>query len=252
MIDCHCHLYDEKFNNILDTIVSQELECIVTSSDSVNVFDKCRMIAEKYNNIFFTVGIHPHNADTELNKTSGILNYLQHPKCIGIGEIGLDYYYDFSDKKNQFLLLEKQVKIAIEYKKNIIIHSRGAELEILNFINESNCKTINILLHCYTGPIDILEKFIEIKNIFFSVGGMITFKKNENILEILRKIPLNKLLIETDSPYLAPIPMRGTVNKPEYIKYTYNQISDILNIDKNKLIDLIKNNYYSFLKNSTF
>lgn len=241
MIDSHCHLYDEKYDDILETAVDGNLTAIVNSCDSPAVFDKAKKMSENFGNLYFTAGIHPHNADKDFNSVRRIIDYLDHPKCLGIGEIGLDYFYSFSEKSIQKSVFEKQLQIACDYKKNIVVHSRNAENDIFDILK--NIKNINILIHCYTGPLKILEQALSYENFFFSVGGMITFKNNENIMNILKIIPLPKLLIETDSPYLSPVPYRGKINMPSYIKYSYQKISEILDIDFGKFDKTIDDNF---------
>jgi TatD DNase family protein len=197
--------------------------------------------------LVYTVGIHPHKAKQDHGYEKKIIEYFEDKNCIAIGEIGLDYFYEFSEKKIQWKVFEEQIKIASDFKKNIIVHCRSAEQETLNILK--GISNINILIHCYTGNTQTLKKMIENNNYFFSVGGMITFKKNDDIKNILNLIPENKLLIESDSPYLTPTPYRGKLNMPEYVKYTYKKIAEIKNMQFEKFDKLIENNYRTFNNN---
>ncbi|MBP7653107.1 TatD family hydrolase [Candidatus Dependentiae bacterium] len=244
MLDVHCHLYDEKYDDILTEAVASELSVIVNSGDCIDVIEKCKAMSDKFSNLYFSAGVHPHNAEKDKKKISEIFHSINHPKCIGIGEIGLDYYYSFSEKNVQKSVFENQIKIAADNKKNMIIHSRNAEKEVYDILKEIN--SVNVLVHCYTGQIEILEKMIECKNFYFSIGGMITFKKNQNIIEILKLIPLSKLLVETDSPYLTPLPHRGKINMPKYVEFIYLKISSILGINFPELDKLIEDNFKKF------
>ncbi|HON55972.1 MAG TPA: TatD family hydrolase [bacterium] len=241
MIDIHCHLYKEYYEN-LDEIIPQNFEALINTADSIEKFDECRAIAEKYKNVYFAVGIHPHNASKEKNEFQKIADYICHNKCLAVGEIGLDFYYDYSDKKDQIELFERQIEIAEAGNKNIIVHSRSAENEVYEIIK--SLQKINVLLHCYTGPKNVLEKICAHRNFFVSIGGMITFKNNQQFIEYLDILPLEKLLIETDAPYLAPAPQRGKQNIPEYIKYTYQKISELKKIDFDELEKIISDNFH--------
>lgn len=245
MIDVHCHLFKEYFENPA-AAVPENFEYIVNTADSAERCAECLDISKKFDNVYFTAGIHPHNAGQEQMKCREIIKYLDDEKCAAVGEIGLDYFYEFSDKKTQKKVFDEMIKAALDYKKNIVVHSRAAENDVFEILE--SIKNINVLIHCYTGAPELLEKFCGRDNFYFSVGGMITFKKNRQFTEYLKIIPLNRLLIESDAPYLAPVPLRGRQNKPEYVSYTYAKISELLNIEFTELEKQISKNFACWLK----
>jgi len=243
MIDTHCHLDDKKITDIKNAI--SDLELVITSSSSVFDLPVIKTIAADNKSVYFTAGIHPHNATAELDKIEQLNDYITDKKCVAIGEIGLDFFYNFSEQDKQIKIFEKQIRIAADYQLPMIVHTRNAEKTVFEILE--NIDNLNILLHCFTGDINILSKFLRKPNVFVSIGGMITFKNNANIVEILKITPKNRLLLETDSPYLAPAPFRGKINIPNNIRFVYLKISELLEIEFNELERIIYNNLCIFL-----
>lgn len=221
IIDTHIHLTDPKYQELgLEKVINQSKSagvdtlicCGTTLEDSINA----KKIADAHDSVYWALGWHPHEADnfsvTDLTKINNEIKK-NDPKLIAIGEIGLDYYYTHSSKKQQKKVFEDMLALAERYNLPVIIHCREAVSDSLKILNKFKLK--NIIAHSFTGTKKELNQFLE-RNAFISVNGMITFKKAENIKEITKNVPLDRLLIETDGPYLAPTPYRGKVNLPEY------------------------------------
>ena len=185
--------------------------------------------------IYGTFGIHPHETDKELLSKKEIINKIKNNiKIIGVGESGLDFYYNNSNKRNQILSFKNHIEAALDLNIPIIVHSRNAEDETYKILDEYNNKNLKILMHCYTGSSLFAEKLMKFDS-YFSASGIITFKNSLELQNTFKNIPENRLLIETDSPFLAPDPMRGKKNEPSFIKYTLKKLSELKNLDFNYL-----------------
>ena len=193
--------------------------------------------------IYGTVGIHPHESSTNKITCEAIVkNIKENPKIIGIGETGLDFYYNNSDKNEQIESFKEHIEAAIKTDVPLIIHSRNAEDETFNILNEFKNQNIKILMHCFTGSKKFAEKLLTL-NSFFSASGIITFKNALDLQNTFKFLPLNKLLIETDSPFLAPVPNRGKKNEPSFIDFTAKKLSEIKEISKTELINITTSNF---------
>jgi len=193
--------------------------------------------------IYGTIGIHPH--ETTKNKiTSDIIvkNITENEKIIGIGETGLDFYYNNSDKNNQIISFKEHIDASIKTDSPLIIHSRDAEVETFEILSEYKNQNLKILMHCFTGSKDFAKKLLTL-NAFFSASGIITFKNSLELQETFKFLPLDRILIETDSPFLAPVPNRGKKNEPSFIDYTAQKLADIKSISKSEIANLTTNNF---------
>lgn len=201
-------------------------------------YDKRKILAQNYNFIYHTVGIHPNNAGGDIEYRFKILeNHLKNDinnKIVGIGETGLDYYWKSVPKEIQKLFFTRQIDLAIKYDKPIIIHNRDATEDVLKLLNIYKGKVTGII-HCYSSTKENIKKFLNL-GFFISFAGNVTYKKNIEIQESLKCMEINKLLIETDSPYLSPVPKRGRLNNPINIKYTYQFIEETLKVKNLKNI----------------
>ncbi|HOK40508.1 MAG TPA: TatD family hydrolase [bacterium] len=255
-IDTHCHLADEDIykekEEIIKESLANEVEKIFTISEARENIEKNILIAEEFEPVFFSIGLHPHFANLEkkddLEFVSIIFKqYKNHKKNIGFGEIGLDYYYGAENKKAQIFFLEQQLSLLTDYNKPIIIHSRNSDDDIYNILKE--LKTENpIIMHCYTGDKKFAKQLLDKINVYFSFNGIITFKKSINVQEVFLYLPLDKIILETDAPYLTPEPYRGKKNKPAYIKYTYEKCALLKNISLENFSELIYNNIENIFK----
>ena len=249
MIDSHCHLDHESLFKNLDEVLKRSkevgIEKLLTICTTLESFQKIKQLVLRDDIIYGTYGIHPH--ETKNNKVTAkliIKEINDNKKIIGIGETGLDFYYNHSDKSDQITSLEEHIKAAIELKIPLIIHSRNAEKETLEVFSKYKDSRLKILMHCFTGSKKFAEKLLNF-NAYFSASGIITFKNSNDLQETFKYIPLEKILIETDSPYLAPVPNRGKENEPSFVKYTAEKLADLKNISK---FDLIKATTFNFNK----
>ena len=249
MIDSHCHLdHEPLFKNIDDVLKRAKqvgIEKLLTICTTLKSFERIKILVNKDEMIFGTFGIHPHEAKNDKITSDIIINEIKNNnKIIGIGETGLDFYYNHSDKIDQIKSFEEHIKASIVLDIPLIIHSRNAEQETLKILNKYKNNKLNILMHCFTGSKKFAEDLISM-GAFFSASGIITFKNSLELQKTFKFIPLDKLLIETDSPYLAPVPNRGKQNEPSFVKFTAQKLADIKQISN---LDLIKNTTKNFNK----
>ena len=229
MIDSHCHLDQEPLLEDLEEVIKRSknvgINKLLTICTTLKSFDTIKMLVEKDQMIFGTFGIHPHETEADVvEKDSIIKNINENKKIIGIGETGLDFFYNHSNKERQIESFKEHIEASIALKKPIIIHSRSAENDTFNILKSYNKNELKILMHCFTGSLEFSKKLISL-GAYFSASGIITFKNSIELQNTFKTIPLDKLLIETDSPFLAPIPMRGKKNEPSFIKYTVEKIA---------------------------
>ena len=251
IIDSHCHLDDPDLFNQLDNVINraekQQIKYLLTICTTLESFEKVRIIINKYKNIYGTFGIHPHETKNYLNVDSDfILNIKkENKKIIGVGETGLDYYYNHSDKKIQKKSFIEHLKASIELNIPVIVHSRNAEIDTLEILkSEKKNSNVKILMHCFTGTKDFAKKLLDI-NCYISVSGIITFKNSTELTKTVSSIPIDNLLVETDSPYLSPLPYRGKLNEPSRIIHTVDKLSEIKKLSRE---DVMKKTSENFLK----
>ena len=254
MIDSHCHLDHEplysNINEVLDRSKEVGIEKLLTICTTLKGFNIIKHILTIDKIIYGTFGIHPHETESDsISKSIIIENIKKYPKLIGIGETGLDFYYNNSKKNNQIDSFKKHIEAAIETNLPIIVHSRNAEEETFNILNNYKYEKPKILMHCFTGSYNFFKKMEEL-NSFFSASGIITFKNSQNLQNTFLKIPNNKILVETDSPFLAPDPMRGKKNEPSFIKYTVKKLAEIKNIGIAEMINLTTDNFNKLFFNN--
>ena len=247
MIDSHCHLDHEPLKSDLSNIIKRSkdvgIEKLLTISTSVESFQKIKNIINKDEIIFGTIGIHPHETDNnEISIDYIVKNFEENPKIIGIGETGLDFYYNNSDKEKQIKSFKKHIEASIKTNSPLIVHSRNAEDETFEILNKYQGEKLKILMHCFTGSKNFAEKLLKL-NAFFSASGIITFKNSIDLQETFKILPLEKILIETDSPYLAPVPYRGKKNEPSFLNYTAQKLADIKDVSKKEITKITTKNF---------
>ena len=247
MIDSHCHLDHEPLFNNLDDILTRSksvgIEKLLTICTTFKSFEKIKQLVLRDDIIYGTYGIHPHEVKNDKVNSKLIIDEINsNKKIIGIGETGLDFYYNHSDRNVQIESFEEHIQAAIELNIPLIIHSRNADKETLEVLNKYKNNKLKILMHCFTGSKQFAENLLPL-GAFFSASGIITFKNSLELQDTFKIIPLDKLLIETDSPYLAPVPNRGRVNEPSFVKYTAQKLADLQQIS---YLDLVKNTTLNF------
>ena len=247
MIDSHCHLdHEPLFSNISDVIKRSKeigLKKILTISTSLKSFENIKKIIDIDEMIYGTIGLHPHETSNNAMNTDYIVEHARkYEKIIGVGETGLDFYYENSKKNDQIESFIKHIEASIDLKYPLIVHSRSAETETFDILNSYKNTDIKILMHCFTGSKEFAKKLMTL-NAYFSASGIITFKNSLELQETFKFISNDRILIETDSPFLAPIPMRGKKNEPSYIKYTLEKLSELKSINFDDLDAITTNNF---------
>ncbi len=247
MIDSHCHLDHEPLLENLDNVLKRSKEIgltkLLTICTTLKSFENIIKIVQKDEIIYGTFGIHPHetNKDTVYHKEI-IENVNKNEKIIGVGETGLDYYYNNSDRKSQIRSFEEHIKASIDMNIPLIVHSRNAEKDTYDILKNFKDERLKILMHCFTGSKEFAEKLLSL-NAHFSASGIITFKNSIELQDTFRFLPVDNLLIETDSPFLAPEPNRGKKNEPSFIKYTAKKLADLKDIPERELIRKTTENF---------
>lgn len=229
LFDSHAHLDDGRFDANRDQILEEArangVELILNPGADLATSIKAVALAKKYEMIYAAVGVHPHDVKDMGEETINRLRELtQEPKVIAIGEIGLDYYYDHSPREQQRYWFERQIHLAKELKLPMIIHDRDAHQEVYDMLKANNAGEYGCVMHCYSGSLELAKQYIK-EGIYISLAGPLTFKNAKKTYEVAKEIPLEWLLIETDSPYLAPVPYRGKLNQPAYVKLVAEAIA---------------------------
>ena len=229
-IDSHSHLVLESFQNDVDEVIQQafsnDITYIVQSCDNLEEIEKNLVLTKKYSNIYSSVGIHPHEAKSWTSVTRDtIIKYTKEEKVIAIGETGLDFYYNYSPQDTQVNVFREQIKIAKETKLPLVIHCRDAFKELIQILKEEKPDCGGVF-HCFTGTLNDAKEGLDL-GFYISFSGTLTFKNTIDLKEAAKEIPLEKTLIETDCPFLAPIPHRGKRNEPKYVKFIAGELANI-------------------------
>ena len=253
MIDSHCHLdHEPLFTNISEILKRSKengVKKILTICTTISGFNNIINILKIDDIIYGTFGIHPHETETNIvDKNIIIKNIKQNSKLIGVGETGLDFYYNHSKRNKQIESFNQHIEAAIELNLPLIVHSRNAEQETYEILNDYKNKNPKILMHCFGGSYSFFKNMDKL-NSYFSASGIITFKNSSELQETFTKIPNNKLLIETDSPFLAPMPMRGETNEPSFIKYTLKKLSELKRVSEIDMNTLTTRNFETLFFN---
>jgi TatD DNase family protein len=247
MIDSHCHLDHEPLFTDLPNVLQRSrdvgIKKLLTISTSFKSFSRVKELVNRDEMIYGTIGIHPHESSTNIITANEIIDNLKdNKKIIGIGETGLDFYYNNSEKDKQIASFKEHIEASIKTTVPLIVHSRNAEDETFEILNQYKDENIKILMHCFTGSKEFSEKLLSL-NSYFSASGIITFKNSVDLQETFKSIPMERILIETDSPFLAPVPNRGKKNEPSFIDFTAAKFAEIKNISKKELIEITTNNF---------
>ena len=247
IIDTHCHLDDERFSNDLDEVLERAKAAgvkkfIIPGADP-STLPRAIDLANSYNDIYFAVGVHPYDKDKF--DIDYLKEFINHPKCVAVGECGLDYFRLPKDeeaksieKQQQKEIFIKQIELANRYNKPLIVHIREASLDSKNIIKEY--AKVGGVLHCFNANEGLLE--LSNRGFYFGIGGVLTFKNAKKLVNVYPKIPLDKLLIETDSPYLTPHPYRGKRNEPAFCKLVLDKMSELSNMKKEELENIVLEN----------
>lgn len=249
LVDHHCHLdYPDLARNredVLQRAKEAGVGGLVTISTLIRNYDTYREIAEAHPEIFFTVGTHPHRAHEELDiPVAEIVRLAQHPKCVGIGEAGLDYFYDKSPRAAQREGFLKHIAAARESGLPLVIHSRDADEDTATILeDEMQRGAFSAVLHCFTGGADLARRAVAI-GLYVSFSGVITFKKNDALREIAAEVPMDRVLVETDAPFLAPEPFRGKRNEPAYVVHTAAALARVKGVTDEEIAAVTTENFH--------
>ena len=242
IVDSHCHLNFPQFKDKLDEIVNRALDKgvskMLTISTKLNEINNLEDISKAYSEVYNSVGVHPHECKNYKDLClEDLLKYTKNPKCIGIGESGLDFYYENSPKELQIELFKIHIEAARKSFLPLIVHTRAADSETIEILqNEMKRGKFAGLIHCFSTSRELAEKAIDL-GFYISLSGIITFNKSNELRNIVKELPLNRLLVETDAPYLTPEPYRGKCNEPSYVVHTAKYLANIMNVD----IDTVAN-----------
>ena len=251
IIDSHCHLtYEPMSSSLKETIRranNDGVKYLLTISTEDKSFNNILDIVDNYSSVYGTYGIHPHEAKKHKKiKSDYIVEKVnKNKKIIGIGESGLDFYYNHSEKKDQISSFLEHIDASQKVNLPLIVHTRSAEYDTLEILKKATQKKdLKILIHCFTGTKEFAFKLLDI-GAYISASGVVTFKKSKELAETFKEIPANRILVETDSPYLAPEPLRGKPNEPSYITHTVRFLSELRNVSYEKFSDSTTQNFFN-------
>jgi TatD DNase family protein len=240
LIDSHCHLDFEALANDIDGVLARAAAAgvsgMVTISTHVEKFSTYADIAERYANVWCSVGTHPHHADQELHiQVDDLVRLSAHPRCVAIGEAGLDYFYDNAPREAQATGLRRHIAAARITGLPLVIHSRKCDDDMAAILREEAGQgAFPFVLHCFTAGVDLARTALELGG-YVSFSGIITFRNAEEIREVAKFVPADRYLVETDAPYLAPIPHRGESNEPSFVRHTAEKLAEVRGIDLEQL-----------------
>lgn len=249
LVDSHCHLDFPEFAPELDAVVARAREAGVKTCVSIGTtlekFPGVLAVAERFENIWCSVGIHPHEAEPELLESPApLIERGRHPKVVGIGETGLDFYYNHSPREPQIANFRAHIAAARELKLPVIVHTRSADLETVEILRDEMGKgAFTGLIHCFTGTQMLADASLDM-GFYISVSGIATFKKSEELRTVLKTVPLERLLVETDAPYLAPMPYRGKRNEPSFVVNTAAMLAELKGVTGDELARATTENFF--------
>jgi TatD DNase family protein len=249
LVDSHCHLDFDDFADELDQIIERArargVGRMLTISTHLDRFPGVRAIAERYDDIYCSVGVHPHEAEHHTDLAlERLIELSQHEKVVGIGETGLDYFYEHSPRDAQRNCFRTHIQAARETGLPVIVHTRDADDDTLEILADEMGKgAFTGLIHCFSSSLELAQKSVEM-GLMISISGIVTFKNALELKEAVRQLPLSSLLVETDAPYLAPIPHRGKRNEPSYVADTAASIAQIKGIDEAELHRVTGDNFF--------
>ncbi len=253
LVDSHCHLDypdydDEGLEAIIKRAQEQGVEKFLTISTNLPVFDKVLAVAKKFPNVVYcTVGTHPHHAGEEPEmdfSRDDIIKLTHHKEVVGIGETGLDYFYEHSLKDEQKQGLIKHIEASLETDLPLVVHTRDADEDLIDILKNTSEGKLRGVIHCFSGGKDLARAALDL-GFYISVSGIITFKKTDELREAVKYVPMDRLLVETDCPFLAPVPYRGKRNEPAYVTHTAMTLSELKEITIDEVSDITTKNFFN-------
>ncbi len=250
LIDSHCHLdrlkldaYDDDLSKAVEAALARDIQQLLCVGISVNNRKAVVEIAEKFPQVVSSVGIHPLDVKEGLATQDDLIEWSAHPKVVALGETGLDYYYSEDDKVLQQESFVIHLEAAAKAQLPVIVHTRDAREDTLSLIKAHGDTTTAGVLHCFTENWDMAKRAIDM-NYMISISGIVTFKNAKELRDVVKQIPLDRLLVETDSPYLAPVPYRGKPNEPKYVREVAEYIAELKGLPFEELAAITTNNFY--------
>ena len=256
LVDSHCHLdyndFAEDFNEVLQHMRDNGVTAVLNAGNNIDGLDEQLALSEKYPFIYTAVGVHPHNAEEYSYITAEYLvEKSKHKKIVGIGECGLDYYYNYSAKETQIKIFIEHIKAAQQSGLPLIIHTRDADQDTIDILAEHYKKApFSGEIHCFSGSEKLAEFALSI-GFYLSASGIITFNKSSDLRDIFAKLPADRLLVETDSPFLAPVPMRGHRNEPANVRYVVEKLAQVQDMAVEKMIEITSTNFYRLFRKAS-
>ncbi len=256
LVDSHCHLdfndFEEDFEEVLNRAKENGVTTILNAGNNINELEQQLELSEKYPFIYTAVGVHPHNASEYKDiKAEDFIAQTKHKKVVGIGECGLDYYYDYSPKEEQVKVFIEQIRAAQQTGLPLIIHNRDADEDTIEILKEEYKKApFSGEIHCFSSSKKLAEFALSI-GFYLSASGIITFNKSNDLRDIFAEVPLDRLLVETDAPFLAPIPMRGRRNEPSFVLHTAEKLAQIKDISLEELAQITSDNFFKLFRKAS-
>lgn len=256
LVDSHCHLdfndFEEDFEEVLNRAKENGVTTILNAGNNINELEQQLELSEKYPFIYTAVGVHPHNASEYKDiKAEDFIAQTKHKKVVGIGECGLDYYYDYSPKEEQVKVFIEQIRAAQQTGLPLIIHTRDADEDTIEILKEEYKKApFSGEIHCFSSSKKLAEFALSI-GFYLSASGIITFNKSNDLRDIFAEVPLDRLLVETDAPFLAPIPMRGRRNEPSFVLHTAEKLAQIKDISLEELAQITSDNFFKLFRKAS-
>lgn len=252
MIDSHAHLQDDKFPNveqIINNALNSGVDKIICSSSSLSASLRAVEIANKFSNVFATIGVHPEEAGQwSEDVKQKLIELSKNKKVVAYGEVGLDYFYEFCSREQQKQVFIDQIKLAHNLNLPLVIHTRDASGDTMDIIrNNLQYLTNGVVIHCFNMSLEILKEILGY-GFYISLGGAITFKNARGLLDIVRNVDINRLMLETDCPYMAPEPFRGTINEPKNVEYVARKIAELKNMTVEDVKKITTRNAEKFFK----
>jgi TatD DNase family protein len=249
LVDSHCHLDFPDFQSRLPEVLAAASQAgigrMVTISTHVARYETYKSLAEDHETIFFTVGTHPHNAADEPDvPKQKLVELSRHPRCIAIGEAGLDYHYDKSPRDIQRQVFRTHIAASRETGLPLVIHARNADEDMISILSEEMSKgRFSAVLHCFSSGAELARIGVEL-GLYVSFSGILTFRNSEDIRRIASDVPQDRLLVETDAPYLAPVPHRGKANEPAYVAHTARVLAELIGVSDDAIAEVTTDNFY--------
>ena len=252
LIDTHTHIdmenFADRFDEVMQTAKDYGVEKVVIPGVEPSGFDRIIKLCEEYPDVYGAVGVHPEELNSYNEEAENkIKELLKHKKIIAVGEIGLDYYWDKSQIEKQKEIFERQILIAKQAQKPILVHDREAHLDSFEILKKSNAAETGVVMHCFSGSPEFAQQCIN-EGFYIALGGVVTFKNAKKVKEVAKTVPLDKLLLETDAPYMTPVPYRGKENQPAYVKFVAEEIAKLRGVSFEEIAEATTANAKKLLK----